>query len=115
MRPTPSRRDFLRFLSLGSVALMSGGGLPSVRAEVLEKNGGRKLGVALLGLGRYSTGQLGPALRETTLCQFTGVVTGHPEKGAQWAHDYGLAAKNIYNYDNFDQIAHNPDIDIVYV
>lgn len=27
------------------------------------------------------------------------VVTGSPEKGAQWAKDYGFPGKNIYNYD----------------
>jgi predicted dehydrogenase len=75
----------------------------------------RTLGIALLGLGRYSTGELGPALRETKLCYLAGVVTGHPEKGVRWAADYGLKQRNIYSYENFDQIADNKDIDIVYV
>jgi len=75
----------------------------------------RKLGVALLGLGRYSANQLGPALRETKLCTLAGVVTGHPEKGDKWAADYGLNRKNIYDYEHFEQIADNPEIDIVYV
>lgn len=91
------------------------GGLPSLYAETLKSNGGRKLGVALLGLGNYSTKYLGPALRHTNLCHLTGVVTGHPEKAIQWASDYGLSKKNLYNYENFDHIADNPDIDIVYV
>lgn len=108
-----SRRDFLRDLLFGTAALA--GGLRLGAQDKLAKNSGRKLGVALLGLGRYSSGQLGPALRETKLCTLTGVVTGHPEKGEQWAADYNLNKKNIYNYENFDQIAHNPDIDIVYV
>jgi len=69
----------------------------------------------LLGLGKYSSGQLGPALRETKLCYLAGVITGHPEKGEQWAATYNLNKKNIYSYDNMEQIAHNPDIDIVYV
>src|SRR5712664_3520669 len=109
-----SRRDFLRGLSIGTAALATGPGLRSL-TEVLGQNKGRKLGVALLGLGRYSTNQLGPALRETKLCYLAGVVTGHPEKGEKWAADYGLNKKNVYSYDNFDQIAGNKDIDIVYV
>jgi glucose-fructose oxidoreductase len=75
----------------------------------------KKLGVALVGLGRYSTGQLGPALRETQHCRLAGVVTGDPAKGAQWAKDYGFSEKNIYNYATMGQLADNPDIDIVYV
>lgn len=104
-----SRRDFLR--GLGTAGLVAGIGLRG-RKVIGEK---RRLGVALLGLGRYSTNQLGPALRETKLCYLAGVVTGHPEKGATWAADYHLNRKNIYSYDNFDQIAGNKDIDIVYV
>jgi Predicted dehydrogenases and related proteins len=104
-----SRRDFLR--GIGSAALTAGIGMRAL--EALGQN--RKLGVALLGLGRYSTGQLGPALRETKLCYLAGVVTGHPEKGEKWAADYNLNKKNVYSYENFDQIADNKDIDIVYV
>ena len=104
-----SRRDFLR--GLGTAGLVAGIGLSA--QNVLGAD--RKLGVALLGLGRYSTGQLGPALRETKLCYLAGVVTGHPEKGVKWAADYALKPANIYGYDNFDRIADNKEIDIVYV
>ncbi|HEY5040810.1 MAG TPA: Gfo/Idh/MocA family oxidoreductase, partial [Verrucomicrobiae bacterium] len=72
-------------------------------------------GVALLGLGSYSTGQLAPALQLTKNCRLTGVVSGHPEKLARWAKQFSLPEKNLYNYENFDGIADNQDIDIVYV
>lgn len=74
-----------------------------------------KLGVALVGLGGYSTGQLGPALRETKHCYLAGVVSGSPVKRDQWREDYNLPANALYSYENFDEIIHNPDIDIVYV
>jgi glucose-fructose oxidoreductase len=109
-----SRRDFLRGLSIGTAAIATGPGLGSL-AEALGQNKGRKLGVALLGLGRYSTNQLGPALRETKLCYLAGVVTGHPEKAEKWMADYSLKKQNIYGYENFEQITGNPEIDIVYV
>lgn len=118
-----SRRKFLRDLSLGGAAVATGFGLVSCGKSQPEQpgsssttpNGKKKLGVALLGLGRYASGQLAPALQETNLCELRGVVSGHPDKAAQWADQYGFPQKNIYNYDNFDSIAHNPDIDIVYV
>jgi glucose-fructose oxidoreductase len=118
-----SRRKFLRDLSLGTAAVATGFGLAScaksqsdqVDPNAKAPNGKKKLGVALLGLGRYASGQLAPALQETNLCQLTGVVSGHPDKAAQWADKYGFPQKNIYNYDNFDSIANNPNIDIVYV
>lgn len=104
-----SRREFLR--GLGAAGL--GIGLGRHARQV--SGAARKLGVALLGLGRYSTNQLGPALRQTQLCYLSGVVTGHPEKGEKWIADYGLSRKNVYSYDNFDEIATNKDIDVVYV
>jgi len=110
-KPSNSRRKFIGQLSLGAAAIAAN---PlSLYAD--GRPGGRPLGIALVGLGKYSTGQLGPALRQTTMCRLTGVVTGSPEKGAQWAKDYGFPVKNIYSYDTMHQMAGNPDIDIVYV
>lgn len=80
--------------------------------ELPEKE---KLGIALVGLGSYSTNQLGPALLETKLCKLSGVVTGTPAKEDEWAEQYDIPRSNIYNYETYDQIAENPDIDIIYI
>ena len=74
-----------------------------------------RLGVALVGLGYYSTDLLAPALQLTKHCYLAGVVTGTPSKVEKWKQAHNLPDKNIYNYQNFDSIASNPDIDIVYV
>jgi glucose-fructose oxidoreductase len=74
-----------------------------------------KLGIALVGLGRYSTYQLAPALLDTEYCHLAGIVTGTPEKEDIWSKKYNIPTTNIYNYENFDSIKDNPDIDIVYV
>lgn len=74
-----------------------------------------RLGIALVGLGNYSTGQLAPALQETEKCYLAGIVTGTPSKAEEWKSKYNIPEKNIYNYETYDQIADNPDIDIVYV
>ncbi|MGB6153815.1 MAG: Gfo/Idh/MocA family oxidoreductase [Pricia sp.] len=75
----------------------------------------KKLGVALVGLGRYSSGQLAPALQLTEHCELRGIVTGSPEKIPVWQKKYGIYDKNVYNYENMDGIADNPDIDIIYI
>jgi predicted dehydrogenase len=74
-----------------------------------------KLGIALVGLGKYAKGQLAPALKETQFCELKGIVTGSPEKIQEWKEQYGIHDRNIYSYDNFDDIASNDEIDIVYV
>lgn len=77
--------------------------------------GQKKLGIALVGLGNYATRQLAPALLETQMCELKGIVTGTPSKIDQWKKTYDLKDHQIYNYDNFDHIADNDEIDIVYV
>lgn len=74
-----------------------------------------KLGVALVGLGSYSKNALGPALTETKLCKLSAVVTGSIEKHDYWKKQYGLKDSQIYNYENFNSIAENDEIDIVYI
>ncbi|HEX8040311.1 MAG TPA: hypothetical protein VF490_14235, partial [Chryseosolibacter sp.] len=71
----------------------------------------RKLGIALVGLGSYSEHQLAPALSETEYCRLAGVVSGDAQKRQQWMQTHQLDGKNVYSYDNFDDIAANRDID----
>ncbi|MCC3160792.1 Gfo/Idh/MocA family oxidoreductase [Hymenobacter sp. 15J16-1T3B] len=123
-----SRRDFIRTAALGLGATLVGSsalgsplewltetapGFGPASREALRQ--GRKLGVALVGLGKYSSGQLAPALQQTKLCRLAGIVTGTPAKARQWQQQYGLSAKSCYDYQTFDRLADNPDIDIVYI
>jgi len=106
-----SRRDFLRNSALfGAASVISPNILLSATRPKKDK-----LGVALVGLGYYSTDLLAPALQLTKNCELMGIVTGTPAKAETWKQKYNLKDKNIYNYQNFDQIANNPDIDVVYV
>ena len=122
-----SRRVFLRNLALGlgGASAYYFCGIPeaigkdidtlsSLAKTSIGKQKG-KLGVALVGLGSYSTHQLAPALQETKNCYLAGIVTGTPAKAETWKEKYNIPDKNIYSYDNFDTIKNNPDIDIVYV
>ncbi len=118
------RRDFMKTisLSLGALALAPDA-FSSLSSQTQvwspggrqSASGGKKLGIALVGLGTYSRDQLGPSLLQTEHCYLAGIVTGTPEKAEVWSEKYGIPQKNIYNYHNFDEIAGNPDIDIVYV
>jgi glucose-fructose oxidoreductase len=93
------------------------GAAASPAAEILEatKAGERKPGIALMGLGLYARGELGPALLKTKVCRLAGVITGSHEKGLAWSQLYGFPEKNIWNYNTINEISDNPDIDIVYV
>jgi predicted dehydrogenase len=91
-------------------------GASSAAAQAPAATTGKKLGFALVGLGSLSGNQIAPALFEKTkLCKLTGLVSGHPDKAKEWAKKYGVPERNIYDYQNFDQIKNNPEIDVVYV
>jgi len=107
-----SRRGFIKSgLVLGGSLILDSALSKPLKPIRTEK----KLGLALVGLGGYSTGQLAPALLKTENVYLAGIVTGTPSKAEVWSKKYNIPQKNIYNYQNFDEIANNPDIDIVYV
>lgn len=112
-----TRRDFLVQCAGGSALLLAGlSATACARAETPPPlPHGRKLGVALVGLGYYSTDLLEPALRETRLCRLAGIVTGSPDKAERWKRLHGIPASHVYHYDTMERMADNPDIDIVYV
>ncbi|PYT47943.1 MAG: glucose-fructose oxidoreductase, partial [Acidobacteria bacterium] len=42
-------------------------------------------------------------------------VSGHPDKANKLALRYGVNPKNIFNYQNYDTIKDNPEVDIIYI
>jgi predicted dehydrogenase len=88
---------------------------PALSTIAAYASADKKLGIALVGLGSYSTYQLGPALQQTQNCYLAGIVTGTPAKERLWVEKYNISARNVYNYNRFDEIANNKDIDIVYI
>lgn len=75
----------------------------------------KKLGVALVGLGYYSTDLLAPALQLTEHCELKAIVTGSPEKIPVWQSKYGILDSNVYSYENMHTMANNDAIDVVYI
>ncbi len=109
-----NRRPFIKKIFQVSGGAYLGAQLPLMYGySPIEKD--KKLGVALVGLGNYATGQLAPALLESKYCYLAGIVTGTKAKESVWSEKYNIPKNNIYNYDNFDDIFNNSDIDIVYV
>jgi glucose-fructose oxidoreductase len=106
-----SRRTVLQSLALGTTATILA---PDTLLAATEPKKD-KLGVALVGLGYYSTDLLAPALQKTKNCYLAGIVTGTPAKAEKWKKQYTIPDKNIYSYETFDQVANNPDIDVIYV
>ncbi len=75
---------------------------------------GKKLGLALVGLGGYAR-RVGDGLEQSAYWNLTGLVTGSPEKVPEWRKKWPIEERNVFDYESFDRIASSPDIDAVYI
>jgi len=76
---------------------------------------GKKLGWAIVGLGSLSINQILPAFAKCEKSKVVAFVSGHPDKANKLALRYEVNNKNIYNYQNYDSIKDNPDVDVIYI
>ncbi|RTQ44878.1 Gfo/Idh/MocA family oxidoreductase [Hymenobacter gummosus] len=117
MNATESRRQFLRQAGLGvaAAALTGPAAAASLSPSVMQDENQKKLGFAIVGLGKYATEQMMPAFKDCKHARITALVSGSPDKARKLAAEYGVDAKNIYSYQNFDSIKDNPAVDVVYI
>jgi predicted dehydrogenase len=111
-----SRRHFLQKITLSAAVL------PFLRLNETketatvrnEQYDDKILRVAIMGLGSYGN-RVAEAMQSCKRTKVTGVISGTPSKIKNWQSKYNIPDKNCYNYENFDQVKNNPDIDAVYV
>src|SRR6516164_11539440 len=112
-----SRRRFLNRMSQGFVAanlvtpFLKGAQSPASAPDPP----GNKLGWAIVWLGTLSIHQILPAFAKCEKSKPVAFVSGHPDKANKLALRYGIHPKNIYNYQNYDSIKENPEVDIIYI
>lgn len=75
----------------------------------------RRLGWAIVGLGDFGTKQIIPNFADCKRSKLVALVSGDRAKAEKYANEYGVNPKNIYNYQNFDSIKDNAEIDVVYI
>ena len=113
-----SRRRFLRKFGYG-VALAGLAPVAQATASMETSNkknmAEKKLGWAIVGLGKFATQQIIPAFPNCKKSKLVALVSGSPEKARKVADENGVDPKNIYNYQNFDDIKNNPEVDVVYI
>jgi len=112
-----SRRGFMGKLGQGlAAANVAGVLLKDASAQlVVPEPPGKKLGWAIVGLGSLSINQILPAFAKCEKSKVTALVSGHPDKANKLALRYGVSPKNIYNYQNYDSLKDNPEVDVIYI
>ncbi len=75
----------------------------------------KRVGIAVVGLGTLSIGQILPAFAQSKKARIAALVTGRRDKGLQLAKEYGLKDEHVYSYNDFEQISADPTIAAVYI
>ena len=123
----PNRRHFLATSGAVSSTLVAGASSQSADAPplappdkqppdlVLPEVIKRKVGWAIVGLGQLALEEVMPAFAISQYSRPVALVSGHPDKAKRVAAAYGIESKNIFNYENYDQLANVDDVEVIYI
>lgn len=111
-----TRRSFLQQAG-GALAAapVAGAFINRALAQKVPDPPGKKMGYAIVGLGNLAINQILPAFAKCEKSKVTALVSGEPDKANKLAQRYGVNPKSIYNYQNYDTIRDNPEVDIIYI
>lgn len=99
--------------SVASSAHITGRPMPS--EETLGDPPSHRLGLAIVGLGKYALGQILPRIAGTQHVRLAAVVSGNKDKARAVAAAYGLSERSVYDYVGFDQLRDDAAVDAVYI
>jgi predicted dehydrogenase len=123
--PDPSRRQFLGAAGAVGTSLLAGRSFgddvplapPDRQPPKLDvpNRPDKTVGWAIVGLGELALGEIMPAFGDCQISKPTALVSGHPDKAEKVAKAYGIKTSSIYNYENYDKLADNPDVQAIYI
>ena len=74
-----------------------------------------RLGFAVVGLGKLALGEILDAFGTSRRARLAALVSGNREKARRVAARYGVPEDALYGYDDFDRVAGDPRIHVVYI
>jgi predicted dehydrogenase len=111
-----TRRSFIERAGQGLAAVSALGSMNTrAFAQQVPEPPGRKLGWAIVGLGNLAINQILPAFAKCEKSRVVALVSGHPDKAQKLAARYGVSPKAIYDYQSYDSLRDNPEVDVIYV
>ncbi|AMV19347.1 Gfo/Idh/MocA family protein [Planctomyces sp. SH-PL14] len=123
--PISSRRDFLGAAGAWGASMMAGlasaDSVPLAPPDkqpvdvAIPEKPEKTVGWAIVGLGKLALEEILPAFGRSRLSRVTALVSGHPDKAKKVADVYGVPESGIYNYETYDRLADNPDVDAIYI
>ena len=88
-------------------------GQPLIGDPALPLPVNRRMRWAIVGLGTFAVGQVIPGFKDAGASRMTAFVSGNPQKARDLGARYGV--DRFYDYENFDSIADDDEIDCVYI
>lgn len=83
--------------------------IPKPESEV------KRVGYAIVGLGKLSAEELIPAARTSEHAYVAALVTSEEDKGEAFARAFDLTENDVYTYDEFEKLAERDDVEAVYI
>ena len=75
----------------------------------------RRVGIAIVGLGRLSLEAILPAMAQTRFCKPVALVSGDRAKAQAIAAQYDVDPKSIYDYKTIDRLKDDRAVELVYI
>lgn len=75
----------------------------------------RRVGYAIVGIGKLTADELIPAARTSENSYVAALVTSEEDKGEAFARAFDLSDRDVYTYDQFEELADREDVQAVYI
>ena len=96
---------------------------PPIEAESEQQGGdppaplppSERVGFAVVGLGRLALEELLPAFGECKKARLAALVSGDAGKAGTVARQYGVPESSVYNYQSYERLRDNPEVQVIYI
>src|ERR1700749_2796306 len=75
----------------------------------------KRVGFAVVGLGRLALEEIIPAFAMCNLARLTALMTGDLDKGKRVAEQYGVSTDAVFGYGDWEGLAARRDVQAVYI
>lgn len=83
--------------------------------EVIAEPPFNRVGFAIVGLGHLSLEEILPAFGRSQFAKPVALVSGDRDKALKVARQYGIAESSIYDYETYDDIAQNAEVEVIFI
>ena len=74
-----------------------------------------RVGFAIVGLGRLALGQILPSFGRSKYAKPVALVSGDRTKALKVARQYDIKDTSVYNYKNYEGLAQNSEVQVIYI